>query len=82
MGKEAPSSNEKAERAYNFEIPHEDNQKPFRYILFSSRVCWSGGCKVIAPRPEQVAPDRKKKEKGSEKHKPTLGKLLGDDGYR
>ena len=30
--------------------------------------------RIGAPRPEQVVPDRKKK--GTEKHKPTLGRLM------
>jgi hypothetical protein len=32
--------------------------------------------RIGAPPPEKVVPDRKKKEKTSEKHKPTLGRLL------
>jgi hypothetical protein len=35
--------------------------------------------RIGAPRPEQVAPDRKKRAKASEKHKPTLGQLLKED---
>jgi hypothetical protein len=31
------------------------------------------------PRPGQVVADRKKKAKASEKHKRTLGKLLGEN---
>ena len=30
------------------------------------------------PRASQVVPDRKKKNETAEKHKPTLGKLLGE----
>jgi len=37
--------------------------------------------RIGTPPPEQVAPDKKKKRKRSEKHKPTLEKLLGDEGY-
>ena len=32
--------------------------------------------RIGAPPPAQVVPDRKKKRKSAEKHKPTLGKLL------
>jgi len=35
--------------------------------------------RIGAPRPEQVAPDRKKRAKISEKYKPTLGRLLKED---
>jgi hypothetical protein len=34
--------------------------------------------RIGIPRPTQVVPDRKKKKKDKEKHKATLGKLLGD----
>ena len=32
--------------------------------------------RIGAPRPEQIAPDSKKKARSSEKHKLTLGQLL------
>jgi hypothetical protein len=35
--------------------------------------------RIGAPPPEQVVPDRKKKKKASEKHKPTLGRLLQEN---
>jgi hypothetical protein len=35
--------------------------------------------RIGTPPPEQVAPNRKKKAKSEEKHKPTLGKMLGGD---
>ena len=35
--------------------------------------------RVGTPPPEQVAPDKKKKRKTSEKHKPTLARLLSED---
>jgi hypothetical protein len=35
--------------------------------------------RIGAPPVEQVAPDKKKKAKHSEKHKPTLGQLLQAD---
>jgi hypothetical protein len=34
--------------------------------------------RIGAPRPETVVPDKKKTP--SEKHKPTLSQLLGEDG--
>jgi hypothetical protein len=34
---------------------------------------------IGAPRPSQVVPDRKKKKKRDQKHKPTLGKFLTED---
>ena len=36
--------------------------------------------RIGAPPPERVVPNRKKKVTHSEKHKPTLGELLQDDG--
>jgi hypothetical protein len=33
---------------------------------------------IGSPRPSRVVPDRKKKKKATEKHKPTLGKLLDE----
>jgi hypothetical protein len=35
--------------------------------------------RIGAPRPEAVVPDKRKKSKTSQKHKPTLSKLLGED---
>ena len=35
--------------------------------------------RIGAPPPEQVVPDRKKKRKAAQKHKPTLGKLLDSE---
>jgi hypothetical protein len=37
--------------------------------------------RIGTPPPQQVAPDKKKKKKTSEKHKPTLQKLMTDEGY-
>jgi hypothetical protein len=34
--------------------------------------------RVGIPPVERVVPDRKKKTKDNEKHKPTMGKILGD----
>ena len=36
--------------------------------------------RIGMPPPEQVAPDKKRKRKTSEKHKPTLTRLLSDEG--
>jgi hypothetical protein len=35
--------------------------------------------RIGAPRPAQVVQNRKKKQKGEEKHKPTLGELMQAD---
>jgi hypothetical protein len=35
--------------------------------------------RIGAPPPEQVVPDRKNKKKASEKHKPTLERLLQEN---
>ena len=35
--------------------------------------------RIGAPGTEQVVPDRKKKRESSEKHKPTLGKMLQEN---
>jgi hypothetical protein len=35
--------------------------------------------RIGEPRPGQVVPDAKKKTKASEKHKPTLGRLLKEE---
>jgi hypothetical protein len=34
---------------------------------------------IGAPRPSRVVPDRKKKKKQTQKHKPTLGTFLVED---
>jgi len=50
--------------------------KPFRAVKAVKKLARE---RIGAPRPERVAPDRKKKTKVSEKHKPTLGQLLKED---
>lgn len=35
--------------------------------------------RIGTPPPERVAPDPKKKKRSSQKHKPTLARLLGDE---
>lgn len=47
--------------------------KPFRAVKAVKELARE---RIGSPRPERVVPDRKKKAKGSEKHKPTLGQLL------
>jgi len=48
-------------------------KKPFRAVTTVKALARE---RIGSPPPEQVAPDRKKKMKASEKHKPTLGSLL------
>jgi len=50
-------------------------KKPFRAVTAVKALARE---RIGAPPPEQVVPDRKKKAKASEKHRPTLGKLLQD----
>ena len=47
--------------------------KPFRAVTTVKELARE---RIGTPRPEQVSPDRKKKARSAEKHKPTLGKLL------
>lgn len=49
--------------------------KPFRAVKAVKELARE---RIGTPRPEQVAPDSKKKAKASEKHKQTLRKLLED----
>ncbi|HEY4053943.1 MAG TPA: hypothetical protein VGL74_09375 [Terriglobales bacterium] len=50
--------------------------KPFRAV---SAVKALARERIGEPRAGQVVPDRKKKKKAAEKHKPTLGRLLHSD---
>lgn len=50
--------------------------KPFRAVKAVKELARE---RIGAPRPEQVVPDRRKRENVSEKHKPTLGQLLEED---
>jgi len=50
--------------------------KPFRAVKAVKELARE---RIGAPRSEQVAPDRKKRAKVSEKYKPTLGRLLKED---
>jgi len=51
-------------------------KKPFRAVTAVKALARE---RIGAPRPEQVVPDRKKKEKASKKHKSTLGQLLQEN---
>jgi hypothetical protein len=51
--------------------------KPFRAVKAVKELARE---RIGATRPEQVAPDGKKRAKGSEKHKVTLGRLLEGAG--
>ena len=50
--------------------------KPFRAVKAVKELARE---RIGSPKPEQVAPNRKKKAKTSAKHKPTLGQLLQGD---
>jgi hypothetical protein len=55
-----------------------NRKKPKRFSAVSAVKALARE-RIGTPPPEKVAPDRKKKTKVSEKHKPTLGKLLQDE---
>jgi len=50
--------------------------KPFRAVTAVKALARE---RLGTPRPEQVAPDRKKQQKQWEKHKTTLAQWLSDD---
>jgi len=50
--------------------------KPFRAVTAVKALARE---RIGMPRTETVVPDKRKKVKAGEKHKPTLGKLLADD---
>lgn len=50
--------------------------KPFRAVTAVKALARE---RIGAPRPEAVVPDKRKKKKASEKHKPSLSKLLEED---
>lgn len=50
--------------------------KPFRAVAAVKALARE---RIGEPRPAQVVPDRKKKKKSAEKHRATLGQLLGAD---
>jgi hypothetical protein len=54
-------------------MPTKRKKKTFRAVTAVKALARE---RIGAPRPEQVVPNRKKKRKSAEKHKPTLGKLL------
>jgi hypothetical protein len=57
-------------------MPKRRKQKKFSAV---SAVKALARERIGIPPPEKVAPDRKKSKKTSEKHKPTLGRLLHDE---
>jgi hypothetical protein len=57
-------------------LPKKKKMKPFRAVTAVKALARE---RIGAPRSEQVVPNRKKKAKASEKHKPTLGKLLSEE---
>ena len=50
--------------------------KPFRALTAVKALARE---RIGAPRPEAVVPDKREKKKASEKHKPSLSKLLEED---
>jgi hypothetical protein len=56
------------------ELPKQKKSKPFRAV---DAVKAAAREKIGAPPPTRRVPDIKKEQR--EKHKPTLGKLLGDE---
>ena len=57
-------------------MARKNKPKPFRAVKAVKELARE---RIGTPRPERVAPDRKKKGRGKEKYKPTLGKLLQAD---
>jgi hypothetical protein len=57
-------------------MPKRRKQKKFSAV---SAVKALARERIGTPPPAKVAPDRKKRKKTSEKHKPTLGRLLHDE---
>jgi len=62
----------------NFPQPmaRSKKKKPFRAVTAVKALARE---RIGEPRPGQVVPDRKKKTKELEKHKPTLGRLLEEN---
>jgi hypothetical protein len=50
--------------------------KPFRAVTAVKALARE---RIGAPRPEAIVADKRRKSKASEKHKPTLSKLLGEE---
>jgi hypothetical protein len=57
-------------------VARKRKPKPFRAVTAVKALARE---RIGAPRPEAVVPDKRKKSKTSQKHKPTLSKLLGED---
>jgi hypothetical protein len=54
-------------------MPRKKKKKPFRAVTVVKEMARE---RIGTPPPTQVVPDRKKRKK--EKHKPTLGEMLGE----
>jgi len=61
---------------YTLNMARTGKKKPFRAVTAVKALARE---RIGAPRPEQVVPNRKTKTQVSEKHKPTLGRLI-DEG--
>jgi hypothetical protein len=57
-------------------VAKKKKPKPFRAVTAVKALARE---RIGAPPPERVTPNPKKKRTESEKHKPTLGKLLEGD---
>jgi len=57
-------------------VARKRKPKPFRAVTAVKALARE---RIGAPRPEAVVPDKRKKSNASQKHKPTLSKLLGED---
>ena len=60
---------------YTLTMAKTRKKKPFRAVTAVKALARE---RIGAPRPEQVVPNRKTKTQASEKHKPTLGRLIGE----
>jgi hypothetical protein len=58
------------------QLPRRKKRKTFKAV---SAVKALARERIGAPRPQAVVPDRKKKERTSQKYKPTFGELLQDE---
>jgi hypothetical protein len=57
-------------------MPKKLKKKRFRAVKAVKALARE---RIGSPPPEKVVPDRKKEQKRNEKHKPTLGRLLGPE---
>jgi len=58
---------------HSVRVTRKKRKKAFRAVTAVKALARE---RIGAPPPEQVVPDRKKKRKSAQKHKPTLSKLL------